>query len=130
MTDTVIWVQNISKCYQIYETPHDRLKQLIIPKLCRVPVLRNFYPSTYSQLIAFYKEFWALKNVSLEFADRFPNTELQIHQLQKKVNFLYARAALPAERWRRLPQALRNLATLRYHRYGRGLVPFINDLAR
>jgi hypothetical protein len=66
----------------------------------------------------------------LEFANRFQNMEPRIHQLQEKVNFLYARAALPDERWRRLPQTLSDLATLRYHRYGRGLVPFINDLAR
>ena len=66
----------------------------------------------------------------LEFADSFPNSELQIHHLKEKVNFLHARAALPDERWRRLPQVLRDLAMLRYHLYARGLVPFINDLAR
>ena len=66
----------------------------------------------------------------LEFADKFPNIELKIHHLSAKVNFLYARAALPDNRWHRLPQVLRDLTALRYHRYGRGLVPFINDLAR
>jgi len=66
MTDTVIWVQNISKCYQMYKAPRDRLKQFIIPRLCRVPILRNLFPTTYSQPTTFYKEFWALKNVSFE----------------------------------------------------------------
>jgi len=66
MTDTVIWVQNISKCYKIYNSPRDRLKQFIIPRLCRVPILRNLFPTTYSQPTTFYKEFWALKNVSFE----------------------------------------------------------------
>jgi len=66
MTDTVIWIKNISKCYQIYKTPRDRLKQFIIPRLYRVPVLRNLFPTTYSQPATFYKKFWALNNVSLE----------------------------------------------------------------
>ena len=66
----------------------------------------------------------------LEFANRVPNIESQIYQLEEKVKFLYARAALPDKHWRRLPQALRDLVELRYHRYGRGLVPFINDLVR
>ncbi len=29
-------VSNLSKCYQIYNQPNDRLKQFIVPKLCRV----------------------------------------------------------------------------------------------
>lgn len=66
----------------------------------------------------------------LEFADRIPSIESQIYRLEEKVKFLYARAALPDERWRRLPQALRDLLALRYHHYARGFVPFINDLAR
>ncbi len=66
----------------------------------------------------------------LEFSDRFPNIEPKIRHLNAKVNFLYARAALPDKRWRRLPRILRYLVTLHYHRYARGMVPFINDLAR
>lgn len=68
----------------------------------------------------------------LKFSERTPNVniDLQIHQLKEKVDFLYARAALPNKRWRRLPQTLFNLVTLNYHHYGRGWTHFINDLAR
>jgi len=66
----------------------------------------------------------------LEVAESTPNIESQIHHLDEKIKFLYARAALPDARWRRLPQALHNLVALRYHKYARGFVPFINDLAR
>jgi len=66
----------------------------------------------------------------LEFTDRIPIIESQIYYLEEKIKFLYARAALPDEHWRRLPSTLSNLVALRYHRYARGLVPFINDLAR
>jgi lipopolysaccharide transport system ATP-binding protein len=68
MTDIAIRVQNLSKCYQIYDTPRDRLKQFVIPKLCRaIPVLRKFSPLPTSQSDpTFYKEFWALKDVSFE----------------------------------------------------------------
>jgi lipopolysaccharide transport system ATP-binding protein len=34
-TDIAIRVTNLSKCYQIYDAPHDRLKQFVVPKLCR-----------------------------------------------------------------------------------------------
>lgn len=72
-SDIAIRVQNLSKCYEIYATPHDRLKQFVVPKLCRVlPPLRKLFPTSHSQLPTpqgiptFYKEFWALKDVSFE----------------------------------------------------------------
>ncbi|MEI8363807.1 MAG: ABC transporter ATP-binding protein, partial [Betaproteobacteria bacterium] len=34
--DVAIRVSNISKCYQIYDTPRDRLKQFVMPRLMRV----------------------------------------------------------------------------------------------
>lgn len=52
-----IRVQNLSKCYQIYESPKDRLKQFLVPKIrraLRLPVTQYF------------REFWALKNLSFE----------------------------------------------------------------
>jgi len=71
--DVAIRVSNLSKCYQIYDNPRDRLKQFVMPKLCRaIPALRKFFPAHHSALPTsksdptFYKEFWALKDVSFE----------------------------------------------------------------
>ncbi len=57
MTDTAIRVQNLSKCYQIYESPRDRLKQFVLPRLSR---MMDEAPKQY------FREFWALKDVSFE----------------------------------------------------------------
>lgn len=54
-----IEVKDISKCFQIYNKPSDRLKQFIVPKL---PLIGKKYNR-------FYKEFWALKNISVEIKD-------------------------------------------------------------
>jgi len=55
--DVAIRVQNLSKCYQIYDAPHDRLKQAIYPRLWR---LLGREPKNYA------REFWALRDVSFE----------------------------------------------------------------
>lgn len=49
MTDIAIKLENLSKCYQIYDRPQDRLLQMLVRgrKQC-------------------YREFWALKDVSFE----------------------------------------------------------------
>lgn len=52
-----IRVNSVSKCYQVYARPEDRLKQSIVPRLQR---LAGTEPSNY------FKEFWALKGVSLD----------------------------------------------------------------
>lgn len=52
-----IRVQNLSKCYQIYDTPGDRLKQFFVPRL---QVIAGKAPKQY------FQEFWALKDVSFE----------------------------------------------------------------
>lgn len=52
-SEIAIKVDNLSKCYQIYDAPQDRLKQMLVGKL-----LRNTKP--------YYREFWALKDVSFE----------------------------------------------------------------
>jgi lipopolysaccharide transport system ATP-binding protein len=48
-------VQNLSKCYQIYESPRDRLKQFVLPRLQRM---------TKQVAQQYYRDFWALKNVT------------------------------------------------------------------
>lgn len=55
--DIAIRVENLSKCYQIYDTPRDRLKQFILPRLHH---LTGQTPRQY------FREFWALKDVSFE----------------------------------------------------------------
>jgi lipopolysaccharide transport system ATP-binding protein len=57
MTDIAIKVQNLSKCYHIYENPRDRLKQFVAPRLQRM---------TWQQPKQYFREFWALKDVSFE----------------------------------------------------------------
>lgn len=57
MSNIVISVQNLSKCYQIYENPRDRLKQFITPRLQH---MAGQIPKKY------FREFWALKDVSFE----------------------------------------------------------------
>jgi lipopolysaccharide transport system ATP-binding protein len=52
-----IKVENLSKCYQIYDAPRDRLKQFVLPRLKRVLGRK---PTNY------FREFWALRDVSFE----------------------------------------------------------------
>lgn len=56
-SEIAIKVENLSKCYQIYDQPHDRLKQFILPRFQGI-VGRK--PKQY------FREFWALKDVSFE----------------------------------------------------------------
>lgn len=55
--DVAIRVENLSKCYQIYGQPQDRLRQSIMPRLQR---LAGRVPSQY------YRDFWAVKDISFE----------------------------------------------------------------
>mgnify|MGYP005855495009 CR=1 FL=1 len=54
-----IEVRDLCKCYQIYERPQDRLKQSLIPRLSRL--VGRAAPT-------YYREFWALRDVSLQVA--------------------------------------------------------------
>ena len=56
-SEVAIKIENLSKCYHIYDTPRDRLKQFVFP---RVQKMLGFPFQDY------YREFWALKNVSFE----------------------------------------------------------------
>jgi lipopolysaccharide transport system ATP-binding protein len=55
--DFAIRVQGLSKCYQIYDAPKDRLKQMLVPLLQRII---GKQPKQY------FREFWALKDISFE----------------------------------------------------------------
>lgn len=55
--EVAIRVSGVSKCYQLYDKPRDRLKQLIYPQLQRI----------FDRPIKHYaREFWALKDISFE----------------------------------------------------------------
>ena len=55
--DIAIRASKLGKCFQIYNTPHDRLRQFIAPRLQR---LAGRPPKQY------FREFWALNEVSFE----------------------------------------------------------------
>lgn len=55
VAEVAIAVQGVSKCYQVYAQPSDRLKQFFLPKLAR---LFHRSPKQY------FREFWALRDVS------------------------------------------------------------------
>jgi len=55
--DIAIRVEHLSKCYPLYDAPRERLKQFILPRLQRVV---GKPPQNY------FREFWALKDVSFE----------------------------------------------------------------
>lgn len=57
MNDTAIKVENLSKCYHIYDNPSDRLKQFVAPRLQRL---------TWQSPKQYFREFWALEDVSFE----------------------------------------------------------------
>ncbi len=66
--DAVVTVRNLYKCYEIYESPRDRLKQLVIP-----PALNGFRQtkkalglSATNSTKKYFKEFWALHDISFE----------------------------------------------------------------
>jgi lipopolysaccharide transport system ATP-binding protein len=56
-SEIAIKVENLSKCYQIYDQPRDRLKQFVLPRLQKV---------LGQKVGQYYNEFWALKDVSFD----------------------------------------------------------------
>ena len=56
-SEVTICVTKLSKCYQIYESPRDRLKQFIVPRL------QSFFRRSFRQ---YFQEFWALSDVTFE----------------------------------------------------------------
>ena len=57
MNNVAIRVNNLSKCYHIYDRPEDRLKQLVVPEF------RSLIGSNAGN---YFREFWALNDVSFE----------------------------------------------------------------
>ena len=55
--DAVIQVEGIGKCFNIYDRPQDRLKQILMPKI------QAFTGKIQSD---YHREFWALRNVSFK----------------------------------------------------------------
>lgn len=55
--DIAIRVQNLSKCFRIYDNPRDRLKQFVMPRIRRIGNKPNKQ---------YFREFWALEDVSFE----------------------------------------------------------------
>lgn len=55
--DVVIKVENVSKSYGIYNTPNDRLKQFVLPKIQKILNL---------DVLNYYSEFMALKDISFQ----------------------------------------------------------------
>ena len=47
-SETAIEIRGVGKCYQIYEKPHERLLQMLLGRIGK----------------SFYKEFWALRDIS------------------------------------------------------------------
>ncbi|AAY94702.1 ABC transporter ATP-binding protein [Pseudomonas protegens] len=56
-SEIVIRVDSLSKCYQIYDQPRERLKQFLLPRLFKAVGMQ---PRQY------YREFWALKGLSFQ----------------------------------------------------------------
>ena len=66
-SEIAIKVENLSKCYQIYDTPRDRLKQFIYPKIkSALEPVKKLITGHQSPITNYYHEFWALKDVSFE----------------------------------------------------------------
>jgi len=66
--EIVIDVQNLSKRYEIYATPRDRLKQLVVPNLYRAATRlgRMFGRKSDKPPPTYFREFWALQHVSFQ----------------------------------------------------------------
>jgi len=66
-SETVIKVQDLGKCYQIFPNPQERLKQSILPKLQSLisPIVKLFKPNWQVQQ-KYFQDFWAIQGASFE----------------------------------------------------------------
>ena len=63
-SDPAIQVQSLGKCYHVYATPSDRLKQAIVPRLQRAIAPSARFLGTEVVPSKYFTEFWALRDVS------------------------------------------------------------------
>jgi ABC-type polysaccharide/polyol phosphate transport system ATPase subunit len=56
-SEIVIKVEGLSKCFQIYDQPRDRLTQFVLPRVQRILGL---------PVKSYFRDFWALRDVSIE----------------------------------------------------------------
>src|SRR5215813_12054417 len=63
-----VTVDELSKCYYVFDNPPDRLKQSIVPRLQKAaaPLARALGKSVTPR--SYYREFWALRDVSFSVA--------------------------------------------------------------
>ena len=59
-SDIALRATHLSKCYQVYSTPHQRMLQSIVPRLQRVARLVGANPEPRR----YFREFWALRDVN------------------------------------------------------------------
>ncbi len=64
--DIAISVQNLSKRYEIYATPRDRLKQFMLPKLRRIIRVTAAQANSTPEVNRYFKEFWALREITFK----------------------------------------------------------------
>src|SRR5690606_5392241 len=62
--DAVIDVRHLTKSYEVYAAPRDRLKQFILPKLHRLGAATRL--SRRTDPVRYYREFQALQDVSFQ----------------------------------------------------------------
>lgn len=65
--DVVIDIRDVSKCYEMYASPLDRAKQIILPNAYKLlGQVGRLFGSDIKPPPAYYKEYWALRNVSFQ----------------------------------------------------------------
>ncbi|GAB7521209.1 ABC transporter ATP-binding protein [Paraburkholderia sp. 2C] len=66
--ENVIEVRNLSKRYEIYKTPRDRLKQLVLPRVHRTAnrIGSALHVAKQKPAPHYFREFWALRDVSFQ----------------------------------------------------------------
>jgi hypothetical protein len=65
-SETIIKVHNVSKCYQIYDQPNDRLKQGLFSLAARLCPITTLKQSLLQKAHACSRQYWALHDVSFE----------------------------------------------------------------